>query len=622
VFLFLDKIVKGKRAKLKLSALFFAVLISLALSLFLISGQTPELHTIQGYIFSSGSVQVPAGTNVTINATATGSVIVVQTSGPPGSTGFYSTTINALDGETVILTFLNSTTFGRNSTQFLNSPSVTRLNLTLNTRPSEAIVNITSPANNTAYNRYQVFDVTFNTTIVGGLNGVGCNATITFDNQSIIDVAPSKNATNPLGNINLGSTVSSYFELVASSPGITSVTINVTCQSDGENFENGKIKTINLRVNEQPPHLHAIQGYVFQQDNVTQVPAGTNVTINATATGSVIVVQTSGPPGSTGFYSTTINALDGETVILHAVNGSYEGITTAYLVPSPGVTRANVSINALVSLIPFFSNVFVEDDSFSPANKIDLTAGGTKEVICNGTISDNSGFSDIINVTGVFFDSSQATSNSSDDNNNHYTNSSCSLTNCADISCEARCLFQVQYYANAGSSWVCNLTGTDNSSNRAYGSDTTSINSLLALEFPDTIDFGTITPNSVSNESINNVTNMGNVRIDISLEGYASLEGDNYSMSCTNGYDLPTGYEKYNLTASNPGQINISTFEAKYKNLTSSPVNETGFNLNLRQNEAYNEAVNGTFWRIFLPPGLQVGDSCSGSIRIAAISDI
>src|SRR3989344_3512755 len=346
--------IKGGKKEAKLnykSCIIFFILIFFFVKL--ISGQIPTLHSIQGYVFHKDGEQVQAGIKVRINATLSGSFITTQTSGPPGNTGFYGTNINASDGELIIVTAFNATAFGRNTTILLNSPSTTRLNVTMNnTRAGETDVNITT-SNNSIYDKFKVFNVTFNVTAIGGANSVNCNATINIANENIINLT-SNNKTKSIGNITLGNTNSSFFEVKALSEGTTTLNITSSCSSDGENFENLFRESITLRVAQQPPQLHAIQGYVFNIDNVTQAPSGTIVTINATETGSFVNVLTSGPPGNTGFYSTTINARDGELVVIRADNITYYGIVNISLISSPGTTRANVTLNNLKTNSPYF----------------------------------------------------------------------------------------------------------------------------------------------------------------------------------------------------------------------------------------------------------------------------
>ena len=621
--IYIKRLIKDKNARENFLLKFKSFVIAIILIAFisLISGQSPVLHNIQGYIFHNDGTQVQSGTKVRINSSS--SFVATQTSGPPGNTGFYGTNINACDGELVIVTAFNLTAWGRNTTLILNSPSVTKINITLNnSRPGETDVNITI-ANNSIYDKFRVFNVTFNVTAIGGQNSINCNATISINNENIINLT-SNNKTKNIGNITLGSTNISFFEVRALSEGTTNLNISLFCSSDGENFDWLNIDYLTLRVASQPPQLHTIQGYVFNIDNVTQMLSGTNVTINATSTGSFVSVLTSGPPGNTGFYSTTINARDGELIFIRSENATHYGMVNTTLFNSPNTTRINLSLNTLKVNAPYFTNLFVDDDFSSPSNEIDLTVAGTKLVNCSANVSDPDGFSDIKNVTAVFFDSNNATSNSQDDNNNHYTNSSCVLSNCSGTTCKADCTFNVWYYANsnASQSWVCNMTATDNANNLRYGTDNISINTLLGIEFPDSINFGTIGSSKVSNESLNNVTNRGNVKIDISLDGYGGFDGDGNAMNCSNGQNISIGYQKYNLTASNLGSLSLTQFGTFYKNLTDNPVNEIGFNLDYRKNDAVNEANKQTYWRIYVPIGLPINVSCGGKINIAAMIDL
>src|SRR3989344_4508563 len=225
--------IKGGKKEAKLNYKSFIIFfILIFFFVYLISGQIPTLHSIQGYVFHKDGEQVQAGIKVRINATLSGSFITTQTSGPPGNTGFYGTNINASDGELIIVT-------------------------------------------------------AFNATAIGGANSVNCNATINIANENIINLT-SNNKTKSIGNITLGNTNNSFFEVKAFSEGTTTLNITSSCSSDGEKFDNLFIESITLRVAQQPPQLHAVQGYVFNIDNVTQAPSGTNVTINATETGSFI----------------------------------------------------------------------------------------------------------------------------------------------------------------------------------------------------------------------------------------------------------------------------------------------------------------------------------------------
>ncbi|RMD66628.1 hypothetical protein D6817_03725, partial [Candidatus Pacearchaeota archaeon] len=342
--------VEARLSSFRASAFAVGLALFALLGAYLIIAQPPELYTLQGYVFhSDGTTQVPAGTTVTINATQSGSFVQTQTSGPPGQTGFYSASFNASANEQVIVTAFNATMFVRDTAIMPASPSVVEFNLTLNTtRPAETNTTITSPADNSRFDKLTVFNVSFTVEAIGGADSTACNSTISFTNESVVNVTSNSNKSILLGDIALGTTKSGKFEVRANNEGNTQIKVTTRCSSDGESFENSYYDTINVAVAQQPPQLHVVQGYVFHSDGTTQVPAGTTVTINATQSGSFVQTQTSGPPGQTGFYSATINAYDGELVVVYSANGTYEGNASVNLLEAPSVTLVNLSLDTKI----------------------------------------------------------------------------------------------------------------------------------------------------------------------------------------------------------------------------------------------------------------------------------
>ena len=279
----------------------------------------------------------------------------------------------------------------------------------------------------------------------------------------------------------------------------------------------------------------------------------------------------------------------------------------------------DVASNITLNSIPSFSFVFV-DDSFQfpvfPENEIDLFANATREVFCEAVIEELDGDT-LQNITGKFFDNSVSFFQDSDDNNYHYTNQSCFLNSSygGENETQVICGFQVLYNANYGN-WNCTIKVEDNLSAINLGSDFTNVNQLLSIGINDSVDFGTFGGGIVTDEVEIGITNFGNTIVNLSLSGYGVSEGDGYSMVCSNG-EIPIFYKKYNLTDSTFGVLSLSEFEQRYVNLTSSLVNKE-FNLNPRQNEVFNEAVNSTYWRTYVPFG--VSGSCSGNIVVGAVA--
>src|SRR3989339_373058 len=153
---------------------------------------------------------------------------------------------------------------------------------------------------------------------------------------------------------------------------------------------------------------------------------------------------------------------------------------------------------------------------------------------------------------------------------------------------------------------------------RDYNNDSITMNQLLSIGLPASIDYSVVNSTAVSGEQTVNVSNTGNVILNLSLSGYAVTEEDNYSMNCTLGniQNISINYEKFRLNTSITGPLTLSDFEANYTNLSSGPTVKR-FNLNYRQDDANDDAINGTYWRVYVPRG--VAGNCTGNILFGAV---
>src|SRR3989339_570119 len=227
-------------------------------------------------------------------------------------------------------------------------------------------------------------------------------------------------------------------------------------------------------------------------------------------------------------------------------------------------TAENITLNSPPAIL----SLSVDDDLIFPLNQIDLFAASTRNVTCEVIIEEYDGDS-LFNIIAEFFGEASSFYGDSDDNN---------------------------------------TASSDES-------DSTFINQLLSIEVNSSFDFGKVDSLLVSNESIINSTKNGNTKINISLLGYAINEGDDFAMNCSNNQNISIDYLRYNLTASTFGELTFGEFNNYYLNLTgSSVIKNTG--LNFRQNDLLNEAVNSTYWRIYVPEG--VAGDCQGNIVISA----
>jgi len=249
---------------------------------------------------------------------------------------------------------------------------------------------------------------------------------------------------------------------------------------------------------------------------------------------------------------------------------------------------------------------------------IDLVPNSTVRVNCSAFITNDAGDTEIQSVDAALFDVSVSSYGGVEDNNSHYTNSSCEIDTSYGDSYQAvaNCSFNLMYNANPGS-WNCTVNVTNNYF-PAQSSNSTYVNPLLAFGLPNVIDYGVVNVTEVSLENVTNVTNYGNTQVNLSLSGYAQTEGDGYSMNCSLGASpfIQIEHEKYNLTNSTLGSLTLAQAEATYINLTSGPVVKQ-FELNYHQTEGPNDAVNSTYWRIYVPKG--VAGTCNGRIIFGAV---
>lgn len=291
-----------------------------------------------------------------------------------------------------------------------------------------------------------------------------------------------------------------------------------------------------------------------------------------------------------------------------------------------GGVGENVTVTTLLevgNVYPEVLNVSINDD----AATVTLVANNTKVVYCEALLRDYNNDTDINNTKAQLFGESSSSFGGSDDNNYHYTNVSCDINNSFgswngvsddNYLALANCTFSVWYYANP-ETWNCTVTANDSIGWNSTNSDDITVSQLLAVGLPSTINYGTVNATYVSDENATNVTNFGNVDLNLSLSGYGVSEGDGLAMNCTLGSvgTIDLDYEKYNLTTSHAGTQTLTQFEGNYTNLTDTPTIRD-FNLSQRQNDTQSgvDDYNTTYWRIYVPLG--VAGTCNGTILFGA----
>jgi len=273
---------------------------------------------------------------------------------------------------------------------------------------------------------------------------------------------------------------------------------------------------------------------------------------------------------------------------------------------------------------PNSSAIIVDDTTYTPANEIDLLAGSNLTVFCNASAKDSDGYLDIKNATGYLYYNASSSALAADDKNVHYTNASCSLLTGADDTRGVECGFSLPYFTNS-STWTCNITIRDNQSiNGSKYINYTTINQLLAVGLPSTINFGTLYPGDTSLVNKTNVTNLGNIPLSINVYGFANnLTTSPNAFNCTAGTNanISLYFLKYNVT-DGPACSTLS-WSSNYWNLTNL-TNQKGWG----QFKVGKQTAEGTLmrnytcWILKVPSidadKIDVGGICKGVVSFTA----
>jgi len=284
-----------------------------------------------------------------------------------------------------------------------------------------------------------------------------------------------------------------------------------------------------------------------------------------------------------------------------------------------GYNYKNVTMQTHVNIThskPDVLNVTIYEALNVSARNITITAGSTKTVYCNATVRSWEGFNDIVNVNATLYHVLTSSNNASDSFANHYTNTTCTLN--ASITGLVGwyvCGFEVYYYANNGT-WTCNVTVSNsytsinpNFTGSGYG--TTIFYPVYALNVTDGIDYGGVAVEDYSSpDRTANISNLGNMNINITVEGYGTKRGDGLAMNCSLNGNITVDNEKF---SANSGQAyNLKT------SLSSTPggIMIPGLSLPKQQNDT--PIINSTYWQLYVPPN--PAGNCTGYIIFTAVA--
>ena len=285
-------------------------------------------------------------------------------------------------------------------------------------------------------------------------------------------------------------------------------------------------------------------------------------------------------------------------LVLLSMGAIFSIITpSTYIVFGANISNITSQVN-VTNTVPWVTNVMVDDSTSTPVGEIDLNPGSTVNVWCNGTVHDGNGWNDISGANATFYYQSKNPTDSPA-NSSLYIDTSCYNITQDTLYITYMCNLTVAYYAWNGT-WTCNLTGYDGIGLKGSNLSTTYVNELYAIDVPGVIDYGQMEVNTNStDETQKNVTNYGNMVLDLELYGFARAIDDGFAMNCTNGATIPIANEFFDINASN----NTMAFKTALSGTQASP-NQVNFNLDLRNDSNGYDYTSVTDWKLFVPYGI------------------
>ena len=258
---------------------------------------------------------------------------------------------------------------------------------------------------------------------------------------------------------------------------------------------------------------------------------------------------------------------------------------------------------------PEVINISIYELTNSSNTNITLNAGGFKDIICNATLRDWNSFSDIIYVNATIWNTAASSFNSPNDNNTHYTNTNCTNSgNGVGFYVNYLCNFTIIYYANNGT-WMCNVTVKDSKNTTGSGNGSTIFYPVYSLNITDGIDYGNIAVQAFSNNITANITNLGNMQINVTVEGYGAKRGDGLAMNCSLGGNITVVNERF------------ATANIDWSLKTPMTGNSQTLS-NLTLSKQINNAIimNNTYWQLYADSLNNPGGNCTGYVIFTAVA--
>lgn len=288
-------------------------------------------------------------------------------------------------------------------------------------------------------------------------------------------------------------------------------------------------------------------------------------------------------------------------------------------------TNTAVSIN---NVPPTVTSVYLSNTQYLEQKYFDglgmgnilLEAGTIRTVYITGKVADDNGNGDIDNVSVILYRSSAIEGNDcTADKNYCYKVATCDTrnTDANPLSKDYSCQIDIGYFADATDpggrystdKWKIMVTVTDGIGTGTDNSSEGELDSLLALEIPPAINYGSLGLGAKTINTTNQVIwiyQEGNDEADVEVSSAAA-------MSCTLG-SIPVANQKWSL--SDFGYKEVGGWE----DVVALDGSATDTNLNvIYQDSDVTATKSALYWNIEIPTG-SVGGTCTGTTTITAIA--
>jgi hypothetical protein len=277
------------------------------------------------------------------------------------------------------------------------------------------------------------------------------------------------------------------------------------------------------------------------------------------------------------------------------------------LIPETRFASAAINQTVLTKVNVTNTNPYIYNVTVTPGT-VTLTPGATTQVICNATVVDYNGApGGILEVNATFHLNSVDLAGPAKNDTKYIVNCA-NVTTFSSTSALYSCNISVWYFARNGT-WNCSVTVRDTGSlNATDVNSTTAIQPLVAFNVSDVLDYGNIPGLNISDDREANMSNFGNVPLNISVRGWGGQNESlypNLSMICELG-NISIDDERYNITSGQNwnNMVNLTNSNKLISGLIVYSRNDTDLK------------INKTYWKIRIPTG--VSGLCNGTLLFTA----